>query len=252
MSSDTKINLLQAAESSHLILQNVTMLSELSSHLKRETRKGENTLGSLQSILSQAGKDVASLHQCVDTLLLIAKKLVYQSLKILPVKDPNFKYLKTEADKLLNILDEIKNDEEELLLDRKWRPMDKSLRQKSSRSLNVDEKYPEHCSKESLLDISTINTLPTLHEDVFVDFHRPSKTLSSCSLKNLRKVKMYLQKVDDDEDYFENEAEKAGVILPKPLKVDCGCSNDSACLPSTLSIGTNTSPVLGHIQEEAN
>ncbi|XP_046680151.1 uncharacterized protein LOC124367404 isoform X2 [Homalodisca vitripennis] len=210
MSSDTKINLVASAESSHLILKNVSVLSELSSQLKRETKKGENSLESLQSLLFQAGKNVSSLHKCVETLLTIAKKLVYQSLKIVPVADPNFQSLKTEADKLLNILDEIQNDEDEQSLDAKWRQIDKSLKMNSSsKSINICEKYPEHCSKESLLDISSISTLPTLHEDVFVNFHKPNKTSSSCSLKNLRRIKKCMQKITNDDYELENETEKA-------------------------------------------
>lgn len=180
-------------ESAQLILQNVSILSELSSQLKKETKNGEQYLNSLQLLLRQAGKDISSLHQSIDSLTLVARKLVYLSLQIVPRNDTNFKNLQAEGDKLLSILDEINNHEDEL----GTRVLGCLKRNLSSKSL---EKYPEHCSRESLLGENVVS-LPTVHEDVFSNsFGAANRSLSSSSLKNLRKVKFCLQKVKDEDD----------------------------------------------------
>lgn len=193
----------ETVESAELILQNVTILSELTAHLIRETKNGENSINSINNLMFQVGKDLSSIQQCVDSLIIIAKKLVHLSLQIVPLKDPNFKSLKNEADKLLNVLDEVKKQEEDKNEGR-WRHLDKVAPSKGSLKCLVD-KYPERCSKESLLDISNIVNLPTVPEDTFASFQRPNKTLSSCSLKNLRKVKLCLQKAAccDAEEEFD-------------------------------------------------
>lgn len=183
-------------EIAQLILQNVSILSELSSQLRKETKHGEQYLCSLQHLLQQAGKDISSLHQSIDSLTIVAKKLVYLSLQIVPRNDMNFKTLQAEGNKLLSILDEIGNHEEEQIM-----KIQSSLKRNlSSKSVNLLEKYPEHCSRESLLGDNVVS-LPTVHEDVFSNFFvGANRSLSSSSLKNLRKVKLCLQKVKDVDD----------------------------------------------------
>lgn len=209
MSDESIENISETAESAQLILQNVTILSELTSQLKKETKNGENYINSLSNLLCQAGKDVSTLNQSVASLITVAKQLVFLSLQIIPAQDPNFKNLQTEAEKLLNVLDEIKVHDD---LDEKWKPL-ALKRNLSTKCLNIDEKYPEHCSKESLLDMNNIVSLQTVPEDIFTDFHhKPNRTMSSSSLKNLRKVKMCLQKVcdvDDAETMTEKESESS-------------------------------------------
>lgn len=206
MSNQSIENISETAESAQLILQNVTILSELTYQLKKETKNGENYINSLSTLLCQAEKDVSTLNQSVASLITVAKQLVFLSLQIIPKQDPNFKTLQHEAEKLLNILDEIKVHDD---LDEKWKPLvQKNI---GAKCVNIDEKYPEHCSKESLLDMNNIVSLQTVPEDIFTDFHhKPNRTVSSSSLKNLRKVKLCLQKVCalDDAETMTEEGSK--------------------------------------------
>lgn len=185
----------ETTENAQMILQNAAMISEVSSQLKNETKICEKYLDYLNTLVFKAGKDVSSLHNCVDSLLLVAKKLVYMSLKMVPVSDTNFNNLKGEAKKLLTVLDEISENEDQLDEKLKNTYLKANL---STKCLNINEKYPEHCSKESLLDMNNIISLPTVPEGVFADFGRPCRTKSSTSLKNMRRVKMCLQKMTDD------------------------------------------------------
>lgn len=199
MSSESILDdhLAETNESAKLILQNVKKISQLSSQFKHETKLYENNLDTLNKLVFQAGKDVTSLQNCLDSFLLVAKNLVYVSLEMVPVGDPNFNTFKEEANKLLNILDDITEDEDQF--ENKLKSTFNRAHSNSIKCLNINEKYPDRCSRESLLDISNIVSLPTVPEDVFADFSRPRRTMSSSSLKNMRRVKMCLQKMSDDD-----------------------------------------------------
>ncbi|XP_054261461.1 uncharacterized protein LOC128985698 isoform X2 [Macrosteles quadrilineatus] len=190
----------QTVESAELILKNISILGELS-HLLKKTRNGENSINSLNNLVYQAGKDISSIHKSVNTVIAIAEKLVHLSLQMVPTNNPNYKSLKREADSLLNVLCDIKDKEEERH-EMMWKGQEKC---KGNFKCN-DDKYPERCSRESLLDISNVVNLPTVPEDAFASFQRPNRTLSSCSLKNLRKVQLCLQKAtcSDMEEEFDH------------------------------------------------
>lgn len=71
---------------------------------------------------------------------------------------------------------------------------------------DIDERYPESCSRDSLLDLNTILCLPTVPEDAFSFCKPPARTSSLSSLRGLRKVKLSLHRArSDDEDESENE-----------------------------------------------
>lgn len=76
---------------------------------------------------------------------------------------------------------------------------------------DIDEKYPENWSRESLIDLSNVMNLPPVPEDIFQGFNKPQRTSSLSSLKNLRKVKLYLQRAsntsDDDDESELDELE---------------------------------------------
>lgn len=79
---------------------------------------------------------------------------------------------------------------------------------------DVNEKYPENLSRDSLIDFNTVVNLPPVPEDIFTSFsNRPIKSSSLSSLKSMRKIKMYLQKAensdtDDSSDAEEHECAK--------------------------------------------
>lgn len=85
-------------------------------------------------------------------------------------------------------------------------PTTSSLRSVKS---DVDEKYPENLSKESLIDLNNVVNLPPVPEDIFTSFSgKPTRSASLSSLKSIRKVKLFLQKAEsseEDDNSSENE-----------------------------------------------
>ena len=53
---------------------------------------------------------------------------------------------------------------------------------------DVDEKYPENWSRESLIDLNSVVNLPPVPEDIFTSSFKPIRTSSLSSLKSIRKV----------------------------------------------------------------
>ncbi|XP_019877261.1 uncharacterized protein LOC109605127 [Aethina tumida] len=81
---------------------------------------------------------------------------------------------------------------------------------KSSVKSDIDEKYPENLSRESLIDMNNISSLPPVPEDIvtmFAHSSKPSRTSSLSSLKNMRKVQLFLQKAEtsDEDESSEND-----------------------------------------------
>lgn len=68
--------------------------------------------------------------------------------------------------------------------------------------IDINEKYPEDLSRESLIDLNTVANLPTVPEDIFTSFvsNKPVRSSSLSSLKSMRKVKLFLQKAESSDD----------------------------------------------------
>jgi len=188
MSIENKI-IEDMSENTKLILNSVKVLSQNLLQLKKDVRSCENYMDSLNNIINDAEKGIASINECVYAMQKVGKQIIYTSLETLPIEENSFKSVKIEADKILQDLDTINVENDEYFIDAKLTSSQKNISSKC-----LDEKYPEHCSRESLLDGVNLITLPTVKEDVFADFNRPNRTLSSSSLKSIRKVKRCLQK----------------------------------------------------------
>lgn len=65
--------------------------------------------------------------------------------------------------------------------------------------IDINEKYPEDLSRESLIDLNTVANLPPVPEDIFVS-NKPVRSSSLSSLKSMRKVKLFLQKAESSDD----------------------------------------------------
>ncbi|XP_017781435.1 PREDICTED: uncharacterized protein LOC108566189, partial [Nicrophorus vespilloides] len=101
---------------------------------------------------------------------------------------------------------------------------------------DVDEKYPENWSRDSLIDLNTVVNLPPVPEDIFTCFsNKPTRTSSLSSLKGMRKVKLFLQRAannSDDEDSSDfDEHDPVG-------------DGEDKCTNSTKKL------LLGNIKEE--
>lgn len=68
--------------------------------------------------------------------------------------------------------------------------------------IDINEKYPEDLSRESLIDLNTVANLPPVPEDIFTSFvsNKPVRSSSLSSLKSMRKVKLFLQKAESSDD----------------------------------------------------
>ncbi|KAL1494760.1 hypothetical protein ABEB36_010306 [Hypothenemus hampei] len=117
----------------------------------------------------------------------------------------------------------------------------------SSRSSKIDinEKYPENLSRESLIDLNNVINLPPVPEDIFTSFsnNKPIRSSSLSSLKSMRKVKLFLQKAESSEDDDSSDNDDTDFS-----RVVYGDSDDNKALschsPSSKKLH------LGNIKEE--
>ncbi|CAH1996665.1 unnamed protein product [Acanthoscelides obtectus] len=117
----------------------------------------------------------------------------------------------------------------------------------SSKNIKADinEKYPENLSRESLIDLNTVVNLPPVPEDIFTSFNnKPKRSSSLSSLKSMRKIKMFLQRAEssDDEDSSENDERD----YPRSFYGD----SEDGKLPSPHS--PISKKMLGNIKEETH
>lgn len=227
------INLRSQAE--HM-LQNAVLMTEMGMDLKERSMTGEKYVCYLRSLAVRAGKTISALQASGRTFLLLAQKLaisVMAAIDNMPVADQACYNIKLEYERLLAIIEKeladvednesldasvvghfahvnIANMAEKIkYLEAKQKMSDNSLLPPSNSTKSVksdvDEKYPENLSRESLIDLNNIVNLPTVPEDIFTTFssNKPTRTSSLSSLKSMRKVKLFLQRASsgsDDED----------------------------------------------------
>lgn len=201
------------------------MLTESSLDLKERCIAGDKYLKQLRKTLSGADRAFASLYQVTKTSLERAQQMLLSI-----ESSERTSEFKNECDRLNNVIERHIRDLEIHNLESNFENMDlaqisdkiKSLeaRQKlsdnyipprtsSSRNVKADvnEKYPETLSRESLIDLNTVN-LPPVPEDIFTGFsNRPTRSSSLSSLKSMRKIKMYLQRAESSEDEDSSDAD---------------------------------------------
>nr|CAI5857288.1 unnamed protein product [Callosobruchus analis] len=245
-------------------LHNALLMTEIGIDLKDRFIAGEKYINHLKTILLGADKAISALH-------LISKSSLEQAQHILTSlvqSDFSNNAFKQECERLLSIVEkqllelELKNSEasctnldmEQLsdkirYLESKQKNLEAIISPHTSSSKNVradiNEKYPENLSRESLIDLNTVVNLPPVPEDIFTSFNnRPKRSSSLSSLKSMRKIKMFLQRAEssDDEDSSENDERD----YPRSFYGD----SEDGKPPSPHS--PLSKKVLGNIKEEAH
>lgn len=221
-------NKLKTSNNLEKLLHHALLMTEVGMDLKERYISGEKYVSYLKNIISGADKAISALHYISKSSLEEAKLLI-KSLGG-PEVPGN---IREEYEKLLAIIDrqlndlEMKNVEQSIenlditqisekikYLESKQKnlenvlfPSPNTLSNKNLKA-DIDEKYPENLSRESLIDLNTVVNLPPVPEDIFTSFsNKPTRTSSLSSLKSMRKIKLYLQKAEssDDDDSSDNE-----------------------------------------------
>ncbi|XP_023310771.1 uncharacterized protein LOC111691741 [Anoplophora glabripennis] len=245
-------------------LHHALLMTEVGMDLKERYISGEKYVCYLKSIITGADKAITALHYISKSSLEEAKQLI----KSLGGPDVPTN-IRNEYEKLLAIIDKQLNDLEMKNLEQSIENLDITqisdkiryleLKQKnlensffpppttaSNKSIkaDIDEKYPENLSRESLIDLNNVVNLPPVPEDIFTSFSsKPTRTSSLSSLKSMRKIKLYLQKAEssDDEDSSENEESEYHKLV-------FGDSDESK---SSSLLSPLSKKHLGNIKEEA-
>lgn len=216
-----------SAQIEHM-LSNAVLMTEMGMELREKCNAAEKYIYYLRSLAVRTSRSVNSLQATGRSTMLLAQTLVTTVLASID-DNPMLASLnsKLEFEKLLSIIEkELKSSEDfEVMvagtpnmrhiiekikqLEARHRSSDNSLLPQSSSTKSVksdiDEKYPENLSRDSLIDLDNVINLPTVPEDIFTSFsNKPTRTSSLSSLKSMRKVKLFLQRAStnnsDDED----------------------------------------------------
>lgn len=220
------------------ILQNAILMTELGMDLREKCLIGEKYVCYLRSLAVRAGKTMTTLQSSGRTFLLLAQKLITSAMiniDEMTIVDQTCCNIKLEYERLLNVIGRELEDVEEAEsadnsyntfgalnlsvmsekikhLEAKQKLTDISLLPPSSSTKSVksdvDEKYPENLSRESLIDLNNVVNLPTVPEDMFTCFSNiPIRTSSLFSLKSMRKVKLFLQRASSASDEEDESSE---------------------------------------------
>ncbi|XP_030761712.1 uncharacterized protein LOC115886612 [Sitophilus oryzae] len=198
------------------ILKQALNLSEVAMDLRDHYIAGEKCINFFKSMINGAEKALNAIEITSKSSFNLANKLVENNINVPELSEE----LKLEYDQLQGLINKHLSDfnmeehtsDKNKYLEAKRRNSENVLHGNSSstKSLknDVDEKYPENLSKESLIDLNNVVNLPPVPEDIFTSFsnNKPTRTSSLSSLKNMRKIKMFLQKAEsDEEDSSDND-----------------------------------------------
>ncbi|XP_015603176.1 uncharacterized protein LOC107271547 isoform X2 [Cephus cinctus] len=214
------------------ILYNAIIVTEMGMDLRDRAQAGEKYVCYLRSLAVRASRAISSMHNSAKTFIMLSQRFVKNAIRHLNSVQPNdqsIQSLRQEYERLLVVLekelldiDDLENVDVSLNNDlntvnltainerlrnletrQKFTEQNFSLPHSSSaRSFKseVDEKYPENWSRDSLIDLSSVVNLPPVPEDIFTSFSKPVRSSSLSSLKSIRKVKLYLQRAANSED----------------------------------------------------
>lgn len=214
------------------ILHNALLVTEMATELKERAQAGEKYICQLRSLAVKAARVISAMHSSGKTFIILGHRLASSALKNLeavPVtQDGNSQLLKQEYERLLAILEKELLDMEDVEsvdmgfatdmssvtpagiaerlkhLESKQRYSELSNLPATYSARNfrpeVDDKYPGNWSRESLIDLNNVINLPSVPEDIFTSFSKPTRTSSLSSLRSIRKVKLYLQRAANSED----------------------------------------------------
>ncbi|XP_044754637.1 uncharacterized protein LOC123313718 [Coccinella septempunctata] len=237
------------------ILNNILMITELGIDLQQRCSSGEKYISYLKASFDRANRTVHTLNELSRNALERAKKLAIFTLQGINQDDPIY----SEYEKILEIIDKQSTEvDSPQNLEAPWNaeirripdmkktydlPTTSSLRSVKS---DVDEKYPENLSKESLIDLNNVVNLPPVPEDIFTSFSgKPIRSASLSSLKSIRKVKLFLQKAESSEE-DDNSSENEDHDFSKLVYGD-----NEELVKSTGPHSPSKKLLLGNIKEEA-
>uniref|UniRef100_A0A6P7GEW6 Uncharacterized protein LOC114336449 n=1 Tax=Diabrotica virgifera virgifera TaxID=50390 RepID=A0A6P7GEW6_DIAVI len=185
-------------------LNNAILLTEAGVDLRRCYVSGRKCISQLKNIINTTENAVNALQSTAKRVLEQANKMV--------VEINNGRGTK-EGQELMSVIDKHLtglswNGSPEIdvqQMTEKMRHFDKKFYENTSwtnkgvRS-DINEKYPESLSRESLIDLAIVN-LPPVPEDIPTGFStKPTRSSSLSSLKSMRKVKLFLQKAENSDD----------------------------------------------------
>lgn len=205
------------------MLHNAIIVTEMAMDLKERARAGEKYVCYLRSLAVRASRAISTMHNSAKTFIVLSQRLSNALLKHLEENsastssDTGIMDLRQEYERLVAILDKEISDIDDMEnvdasmasdfnvlntsgiaerlrnLETKQRyaeqnfTLPQTLSARSFRS-DVDEKYPDNWSKDSLISLDNVVNLPPVPEDAFTCFSKPVRTSSLSSLKSIRKV----------------------------------------------------------------
>lgn len=248
------------------MLSDALRFTEIAMDLKCKSRAGAKLICNLHSYSVRSNCQVTAMSNTSEEFFVFAQKLCLSAIsKIDSIleNDPSYVNIKQQYEKLLAILESVitrpvedlgckevfvrnaTNTLNETSITEKIQELEarqialsetdfsRLISTPSLRScrFDTDEKYPESLSHDSLLEPSTVSNLPTLSEDIFMSSSsNPVRSISLCSLKSLRKLKMSLQRARSSLDDSVTECEESDLLIHvRLLKI-----YTTNCLISTL------------------
>lgn len=231
------------------MLHNAVLMTEIAMDLKDKCNAGEKYMCYLRSLSIRGSKTMSAMQGLMKGYLLLTQRLTggaISSIETAYFDDQLCHNMKVEFEKLHslvereltefedienqensscvnlnNLIEKIKFLETKQKTDSSYLPPTNSARSFKS---DVDEKYPENWSRESLIDLNNVVNLPSVPEDIFGYATKPIRTSSLSSLKSIRKVKLYLQRAgsgsDDDEEASESEEHDISKLMVVSLHAE--------------------------------
>lgn len=222
------------------MLHNTVLMTEMAMDLKERCGVGEKYICYLRSLAIRGSKTISALQSLTKSFLLLAQKWgtnATTKIENMSVEDHVCSAMKLEYEKLLSVIEkELSDIENAETIDTAYGNLNiisekikfLETRQKTSDGVHlpasssaksfksdVDEKYPENLSRESLIDLNSVVNLPSVPEDIFGYATKPTRTSSLSSLKSMRKVKLYLQRASNASDDEDDNSEPDDHELPK-------------------------------------
>ncbi|CAH0394148.1 unnamed protein product [Bemisia tabaci] len=248
------------------LLYNATLLTEAALELREKSISSDKYSSYLRSLAWRATRASSIIQQTSRNCLNLAQRIATscsKTLEILPepaLRQQTERLLFILEKELIDVIDfdlaenpfaftpnnpnnlseKLRNLESRVKLDSGYLSQCSSAK---SFKQDVDEKYPENCSRESLFDFNVMN-LPPVPEDISMNFNKigiPSHSQSS--LRSLRKVKHYTQKAmpSDESEESENDDQDIASI-----------SGEGRHSYWELMKHVNKRKTLGNIKEESS
>ncbi|GJQ83345.1 hypothetical protein Trydic_g18130 [Trypoxylus dichotomus] len=254
------------------MLQNAILMTEMGMGIKEQCTSAEKYVSYLRNLTMRAAKNVSALEVSSRSFLSLAQKLALSVMSLidntpLTGSEQSCLSLKLEFEKLLSIIEKELIDIEDIdlsehvpnlsnltekikYLEAKQKMTDSSCLKPSgsvkSVKSDVDEKYPENLSRDSLIDLNNVVNLPPVPEDIFTTFpNKPTRTSSLSSLKSMRKVKLFLQRAANHSDEEDLSSDPDEHDFPK---IVIGDSEDKIMASQLVS---QKKQFLGNIKEES-